>query len=147
MTSHGVEQKLTHETMKTDKSIDLKVQLSTLWIVVMVNMIFADIFSIMVELVNKNTLEIPGDVKVVMAIAAIVTNIPILMIYLARTLPYRINRLANISAGIFTIIYVIGGGDFAPHYIIIACIEVIVLLVIIVKSWRWQADSMTNGIQ
>lgn len=98
----------------------------------------------MVELVNKNTLEIPGDVKVVMAIAAIVTNIPILMIYLARTLPYRINRLANIIAGIFTTVYVIGGGDFAPHYIIIASIEVIVLLLIIVKAWRWQTDSMLN---
>ncbi len=120
--------------------MDLKIRLSTLWIVVMINMIFADIFSIMVELVNINTLEIPGDVKVVMAIAAVVTNIPILMIYLSRTLPYKVNRLANIIAGIFTIIYVIGGGDFAPHYIIIACIEVIVLLLIIVKSWKWKME-------
>ena len=128
------------ETMKTEKTIDLKVRLSTLWIVVMINMIFADIFSIMVELVNRNTLEIPGDVKIVMAIAAIVTNIPILMIYLSRTLQYSLNRLANIIAGIFTIIYVIGGGDFAPHYIIIASIEIIVLLLIIVKSWNWKMD-------
>jgi len=68
--------------MKTEKTIDMKVRLSTLWILVMFNMVFADIFSIMVELVNKNTLGIPGDVKTVMAIAAVVTNIPILMIYL-----------------------------------------------------------------
>jgi hypothetical protein len=51
--------------------IDVRVKLSTLWIVVMINMIFADIFTIMVELVNKNTLgEMPGDVKMVMAVAA-----------------------------------------------------------------------------
>jgi len=119
----------------------MKVILSTLWIVVMINMIFADIFTIMVELVNKNTFnDMPGDVKIMMAIAAVVTNIPIIMIYLSRVLPYKSNRLANIIVGIFTIIYVIGGGDFALHYIIIACIEVIFLLLIIIKSWRWSIE-------
>ena len=118
--------------------MDMKVKLSTLWIVVLINMIFADIFSIMVELVNKDTLHIPGDVKLIMAIAAIVTNIPILMIYFARVLPYRPNRLANIIAGTLTIIYVVGGGDMAPHYIIIAIIEVICLLLIIVNSLKWE---------
>jgi len=63
------------------KKLDIKARLSTLWIVVLINMIFADIFSIMVELVNGNMLNIPGDVKTIMAIAAFVTNIPILMIY------------------------------------------------------------------
>jgi hypothetical protein len=116
----------------------MKAKLSTLWIMVMINMIFADIFTIMVELVHKNTLsELPGEVKTVMAIAAIVTNIPILMIYLSRTLPYKLNRILNIIAGIFTIIYVVGGGMLTPHYIIIASIEVILLLMIIVKSWKW----------
>lgn len=120
------------------KSTDIKIKLSTLWIVVMMNMIFADIFSIMVELVNKNTLAIIGEVKVTMAIAAIVTNIPILMIYFSRFLPYKSNRLSNIIAGIFTIIYIIGPGDTALHYIIIASIEVIILLIIIVNAWKWK---------
>lgn len=130
--------------MKTEKTIDMKTRLSTLWILVMFNMVFADIFSIMVELVNKNTLAIPGDVKTIMAIAAVVTNIPILMIYLSRILPYRSNRLTNIFAGILTIGYVIGGGDFAPHYIIIALVEIIVLLLIIVKSWKWKMEPIMN---
>ena len=124
--------------MKIEKTIDMKVKLSTLWIVVMINMIFADIFSIMVELVNQNTLNIPGDVKIIMAIAAVLTNIPILMIFLSRVLPYKLNRLLNIIAGIFTIIYVVGGGDLALHYIIIASIEVIILLYIISASWKWK---------
>jgi hypothetical protein len=116
----------------------MKAKLSTLWIVVLINMLFADIFSIMIELVDKNTLHIPGDVKIIMAIAAIVTNIPIFMIYFSRVLPYKPNRLANIIAGILTILYVVGGGDMAPHYIIIATIEVICLLFIIVNSWKWE---------
>jgi hypothetical protein len=123
---------------------DMKVKLSTLWIVVMINMIYADIYSIIIELVNRDTLNIPGDVKVIMAIAAIVTNIPILMIYLSRVLNYETNRWANIIAGILTIIYVIGGGDLAPHYIIVASIEVILLLVIIVYSCKWK-NSETIG--
>lgn len=59
------------------------------------------------------------------------------MIYFSRVLPYKSNRLLNIIAGIFTILYVIGGASLLPHYIVIATIEVVVLVVIIVKSWKW----------
>ena len=121
-------------------TVDIKVRLSTLWIVVMMNMIFADIFTITVELVNKNTLAVPGDVKVIMSIAAIVTNIPILMIYFSRVLPYKWNRLSNIVAGILTIIYIVGPGDTSVHYIIIATIELLILLIIIVNAWRWKGQ-------
>jgi hypothetical protein len=123
--------------MEKQGKIDMKVKLSTLWIVVMLNMIYADIFSIIVELVNKNTLDIPGNVKTVMAIAALVTNIPILMIYLSRVLKYKANRWANIITGFLTIIYIVGGGSISPHYIIVATIEIILLLVIIINSWKW----------
>lgn len=124
--------------MEKIEKTDMKVRLSILWIAVMMNMIYADIYSIIIELVNRDTLNIPGDVKVIMAVAAIVTNIPILMIYLSRVLKYKVNRMANIIAGVLTIIYVIGGGDLAPHYIIVASIEIILLLVIIVNSWKWK---------
>ena len=125
--------------MDTDKKIDTRVKLSTLWIVVMVYMIFADIFSILLELDQKGTLgEMPTDAKMMMTIAAILTSIPILMIYFARVLPYKSNRLLNIIAGFFTILYVVGGGLLLPHYIIVASIEVIILLIIIVKAWKWK---------
>ncbi|MFZ4456183.1 MAG: DUF6326 family protein [Bacteroidales bacterium] len=120
--------------------LDIKIRLSTLWIVVLINMIFADIFSIMVELVNGNSLNIPGNVRVIMAIAAVVTNIPIMMIYLSRVLKYKSNRIANIVAAILTIIYVIGGGDSAPHYLIIAAIEILFLIMIIVYSVKWKNE-------
>ena len=127
--------------MKTDKTIDTRVKLSTLWIVVMVYMIFADIFSIMLELDTKGTLgEMPTEAKMMMAIAAFLTSIPILMIYFARVLPYKSNRLLNIIAGIFTILYVVGGGLLLPHYIIVASIEVVILAVIVVKAWKWKNE-------
>jgi len=118
--------------------MEIKTKLSTLWVVIMLNLIFADILSIMIELVNKNNIEIIGnDVATTMAIAAIITTIPISMIYLSRSLPYHINRIVNILAAFLTITYVIGGGSFTPHYIIIATIEVVLLFVIIFKALKW----------
>ena len=124
---------------------DTRVKHSTLWIVVLLNMIFADIFSIMVVLVSKKPLDIPGEVTTVMAVAAVVTNIPILMVYFSRVLPHRANRWANIVAGLLTITYVVGGGDWAPHYLIIASIEVVILLVIVGSAWQWRDSEQVSG--
>jgi len=125
--------------MELDKIKDIRSELSTLWIVVMLNMIFADIFTIIVALVDKSILtEMPGDVITVMAVAAIITSILIAMIYLVKILPYKLNKYLNIIVAIFTILYIIGGASLLPHYIIIASIEVIVLIFIIIKSWKWK---------
>ena len=118
--------------------LDVKVKLSILWVLVMLNMIFADIFSIIVALVNGNVMDIPAEVTTMMAIAAILTNIPIFMIFLARVLPYKANRWANTIAGVFTILYVVGGAVCLPHYLIIASIEIILLLTIIILAFRWR---------
>lgn len=115
-------------------------QLSLLWIVVMFNMIFNDIYSIMIYLVEGKIPEVPGEIRTLMAIAAIITNIPIFMVLLSRWLPQKGSRIANIAAGIFTILYVVGGGSLDLHYIIVASIEVILLLIIIVKAWKWKLE-------
>lgn len=118
--------------------MEVKSRLSALWIVVIANMLFADICSIMVALVNRTTPAIPGDVKMIMSVAVIVTNIPILMIFLSKVLTYKANRLANIIAAFLTIVYIVGGGDLSLHYIIAAAIEVTFLILIIVISWKWR---------
>lgn len=117
-----------------------KVKLSTLWIVVLINLLFADILSIIVELVNKNTLDVLGEVKQTMAIAAIITNIPILMIYFSRSLNYKTNRILNIIASCITILFVIGGGSQLPHYVICASIEIVILIIIIRTAWNWKEN-------
>lgn len=118
--------------------MDVNTKLSTLWIIVMLNIIFADILSIMIELVTKDTIDIIGsDIATTMAVAAVITQIPILMVYFSRVLPDKVNRRFNIVAAFLTIIYVIGGGSLSPHYIIIAGIEVVVLLKIIYSAFKW----------
>lgn len=123
---------------------DIRITLVLLWIVILLNMLFADIFGIMVEFIEGDTLQIPGEIKTVMAIAAVVTNIPILMIILSWVLPLKANKWANISASLFTILYVIGGGSWMPHYLIIASIEVVLLVVIFVMALKWR-DSDTSS--
>jgi len=63
-----------------------------------------------------------------------------LTIYFSRIFEYKVNRIVNIIAAIFTIIYVIGGGDTATHYFIIATIEIIFLIMIIVYSVKWKNE-------
>ncbi len=125
--------------------LDTKSKLSTLWIVVMLNMIFADIYSIMVLLGEGHAPDIPGDARLIMLAAVFITNIPLLMVYFSKTLNLTANRRANIGVAIFTIVYVIGGGDTAPHYIATAVIEIALLAFIICTAWKWQApDALTH---
>jgi hypothetical protein len=117
--------------------IDIKTKISTLWIIVTLNIVFADIYSIILEFSGGNVLDIPGDAEMMMLIAVFLTNIPIMMVYLSRILNVKINRRVNIGAAIFTIVYIIGGSSLTPHYIAAASIEVALLLYIIWTVWKW----------
>lgn len=117
-----------------------KIKLSVLWLIVVLNIIIADVLSVFVALEKKDTLDILGKVKTTMAIAALILNIPILMIYFSRFLDYKVNRVLNIIAALITLLFVIGGGSTLPHYIICATIEVIVLIIIITIAWQWKNE-------
>ena len=120
---------------------DMKVRLSTLWVVVMFNMVFADILSFM----SPGFLEglatgSAGEIQItqgMLLVFAILLEIPILMILLSRVLKYRANRWANIVAAVITIVFVIGGGSTALHYLFFATIEVLLMLLIIWYAWKW----------
>ena len=123
----------------TPKKIDTKVLLSTLWIVVMINMLKADILSLFIPGAVEEVARTAGDTAVaqLMLGGAIMMEISIVMIILSRVLDYKLNRWANILTSIITIVFVIGGGASYPHYIFIATVEVICLLLIIWNAWKW----------
>ncbi len=131
--------------MNTNTSTGLeeaRARLSTLWIFVMLNMIFADIFSFMHPGVLKQLMsgyaeQIQLTPEFLLA-AAILVEIPIAMVLLSRVLQQRPNRIANIVASVITIVYVIGGGSVTPTYIFFATIEVASMLFIIWYAWRWR---------
>jgi hypothetical protein len=121
---------------KEGAKMDVQVKLSTLWIVVMFNMAFADILSFMMELTTGHTPEVQVT-QVLMLVMAIILEIPIAMIILSRVLKYRANRWTNIIAAAITIVFVIGGGSMYLHYIFFAAVEVACMLLIVWYALRW----------
>lgn len=113
---------------------DLRVRISTLWIVVMFNMAFADIVGFM----NPGSLEkaMSGDVGFVITQPlllgfSVLLEIPIAMIYLSRVLKGGWNRWVNIAACVLTAAFVIGAGSEYLSYAFFATVEVICMLVIV----------------
>ena len=115
---------------------DMKVRLSTLWVFVMFNMVFADIIGFL----NPGALEEMMAMKPaqgLLLIFSILTEIPIAMIVLSRTSNYRINRWSNIIASIVTILWVVVFGKTDLSYLFFATIEVVCMLLIAWSAWNW----------
>lgn len=121
----------------------MKSRLSALWTFVLVNMLFADVFSFMVPgALQQIAAGVVDGVQLTpgfLLIAAVLTEIPMAMIILARLLPYRANRWANILGGVFTSLWVVGLGSATPHYLFIASVEVLCAGAIVWLAWRWRA--------
>ena len=114
-----------------------KVKFSTLWIVVMFNVVMADIFGFMMDSMAGNTttdVQIP---VIGMFIFAIIMEVPIAMIFLSRVLKYKANRWANIIASVITIAFVIIGGSANIVYIFFATVEILCMAAIIWYAWKW----------
>jgi len=122
--------------------MDTKVKLSTLWIVVMFNMVFADILSFMLPNFlqrlmsgNAENIQITEELLLIFAVAL---EIPIAMIFLSRVLPYKVNQRVNSVAALFTVLFIVGGGSLAYHYLFFATIEIVCLLSILIYVYNWQ---------
>ena len=128
--------------IKTTGKIDTRVLLSTLWIVVMINMLKADILSLYIpgvtdEFVNFSA-SVGASIPQLLLFGALMGNLAIAMIILSRVLKYGINRWVNIVMGIIIIAYIWGGMSSYPHYIFIAIVETLCLLLIIGFAWTWR---------
>ena len=124
------------------QKIDTKILLSTLWIVVMINMLKADILSLNIpgaaEEVARTSASAGASIPQLMLVGAIMGQLGIAMVILSRVLKYGVNRWANIVVGVITIAYIWGGMASYPHYIFIATIETLCLLLIIGFAWTWR---------
>lgn len=128
-------------TQASRAEIDTKLRMSTLWIVVLFNMLFADILNFITPgILQEITTGYAGSLQItpgILLVFAALLEIPIAMIFLSRVLKYRMNRLANIVAGVITIVFTIGGGTANLHYAFFATAEVVCMLLIIRYAWKW----------
>jgi len=125
--------------------LDPKVMLSTLWIFVMFNYLYCDLFGLMDSAILKQLLE--GDLGFVKVTerfllgASLLMEVPIAMVLLSRILNYRANRWANIIAGSFKTLVMIGsmflGEGPTEYYLFFGTIEMACTAYIVWYAWNW----------
>ncbi|MBT8250512.1 MAG: hypothetical protein KJN81_09640 [Acidimicrobiia bacterium] len=121
---------------------DVRAKLSTLWIVVMFNMIFADVLTLYIPehlqdfVAGATPFEITESLMLAMAF---IIEIPIAMILLSRFMKYRANRITNLVASAITLVFVVAGGSMILHYLFFAAVEIVCLAMIAWYSWNWKA--------
>jgi hypothetical protein len=124
---------------------EIPAKLSTLWIVVMFCIAYADI----IGFIEPGTLEkiIHGNAEfeltpVVILVISLLQAIPITMIFVSRWLRRDANRWLNIFASGLTLLYVIGGGNWSSaSYGVFVSLEVAAMLAIIWFSWNWHSQA------
>lgn len=128
--------------MNSIKKFDTEALLSTLWVVVMINMLKADILSLFIPgaagEVARTAASAGASIPQLMLAAAVIGALVTLMIILSRVLRHGLNRMLNIVAALVTIAYIWGGAAPYPHYIFIATVQTTCLLIIIWTAWMWR---------
>jgi hypothetical protein len=131
--------------MRPVDETDRRVRISTLWVVVMFNVLAADILSfIQPGFLAEAMTGYAGGVQITnefLLVAAVLLEIPIAMVFLTRVLPSRPSRLANLGAVVITAAFVIAGGSLSLHYIFLVTMEVIAMALIAWYAWTWRSDA------
>jgi hypothetical protein len=120
---------------------DVGTRLSTLWVVVMFNMVFADILTF----INPGALQelwagqagvhvTPG----LLLAFAVLLEIPIAMVFVSRILRPRAGVWVNGAAALVTTVFVVGGGSLDPHYLFFATVEIACMALIVWWAWAWR---------
>jgi hypothetical protein len=113
-------------------------RISTLWVVVMFSMVFADIVGMMMP--GVLTAMSAGQVGVpvtqeLLLVFAVLLEIPIVMIFASRVLKPMANRWANTAAAAITTLFVVGGGSLYLHYYFFAAVEIACMALIVWLVW------------
>lgn len=117
---------------------DMGTRISTLWIVVMLNMVYADILTFIMPGKLQELWAGEAGVQItpgLLLVFAILIEIPIAMIFAARVLKPGPNRWANTVAAVVTAVFVLGGGSLDLHYMFFASVEIACMAVIVWSVW------------
>lgn len=121
--------------------MNTKALLSTLWIFVLLNMIFRDIHELVKPefLAEAMTGTVNGNqvTEEILLLGGIMVEIPIAMVLMSRVLAYGVNRLANIIAGTLAMVLIILAGPTDLDDIFFAAIEIVALAGVVWLAWKW----------
>ena len=137
----------TMSSERTGGMSDLGTRLSTLWVVVLFNMVYADILTFIKPGELHSLWTGQAGVHLTQGILvgfAILLEVPIAMIFVSRILNPGANRWANTVAAVITTAFVVGGGSVDLHhlyYVIFASVEVACMALIVWSVWT-RCDSV-----
>ncbi len=117
---------------------DMGTRLSTLWIVVMFNMVFADILTFITPGALRDLWSGQAGVHItpgLLLVFALLLETPIAMIFVSRVLEPKANRWANSVAAVVTTAFVVGGGSLTLHYVFFATVEIACMALIVWSAW------------
>jgi hypothetical protein len=119
-------------------TMSLGTRLSTLWVVVMFNMVFADILTFITPGALQDLWSGKTGVNLTPGLLlafAILLEIPIAMIFVSRVLRPNLNRWLNTVAVLVTTAFVVGGGSLTLHYVFFATVEIACMALIVWSVW------------
>jgi hypothetical protein len=130
---------------KQKGGMEMKAKLSTLWIVIMFNMAYADIISIMDPSSPIRRIMAGGPFLFrvspgFLLASAVAMELTIVMIILSRVLKHKANRLANIAVGSFDFLVTVFLLHRAPYYMFFSAVELVCLALIIGNALKWRAS-------
>ena len=118
--------------------------LSLLWISVLMNMIYADILSLMDSTSPIRQIMEGSDIPAGGLLAgAILMETPVLMIILSQILSNKINRWVTLLICAVNILAVVKGGH-GSYYILFASIEIAMMIAIVIIAWRKSENEASN---
>jgi hypothetical protein len=125
--------------------MDKKVLLSTLWIFLVVNFIFCDVFGLhhaeyLKDILNGSADGIQINQEFLLYFS-IVMEIPMAMILVSRFLTPKYNRILNITFGILLAIiqaWSLTVGSVTLHYCFFSVIEIATCISIVWIAWKWK---------
>lgn len=133
--------------------MQMPAKLSLLWIFVTVNYLFCDVFTLhhgptLTELMTGTVNGIDMNETFLLG-GAVLLEVPMAMIVLARLLPFGANRLANIIAGALMTVVQLGSlflGENTLHYMFYSAIEIATTAAIVWLALRWRQEAAPAAV-
>ncbi|OFW61428.1 MAG: hypothetical protein A2133_06255, partial [Actinobacteria bacterium RBG_16_64_13] len=124
---------------------DRKVVLSTLWVFLVLNFLYADIFTLFFDpAAQTQTSDLSSGA---VFFFAVVMETAMLMVLLSRVLPQAWNRWSNIGAAILhtaVLVWSVTGSEVTSFYAFFVTVEIAILLFVIGYAWSWRAQRATQ---
>ena len=133
-------------TIRSVQNDPMSKLLSKMWVFLSLNYMLCDLLSNMEMSVLKMLLE--GNVggvpmtEGILLFAEVSLEIPFLMVLLSTILPYKANRITNVVAASFMIMYQLGsfffGSEVTLHYVFFSSVEILANAAILLIALKWK---------